>query len=310
MANKLPLEEMLLKYDEDPGKIKLAKYAGKVVASEIKQGCVTVGTDTYYVSNNFPDGSVISINQVETRSRDLTEPLLMRDVLKYGSNDLTAVPFRSRHELLDLLCTSFPDEYGFKLFGGRCVAPHVFVALPITFSLAYKCQDDRLLGVTVYPSTEPGNGEDALRMNVEDDVDGINRWPPVLDESRRVMSYKHMVQACIRKMGGKWKDVYLKKHTPGQLPFSADDLMQQGLMEVTIAIRKYNGNHSSKAKESTFVYRHLWNRFGHIAHKYSKKSRGYGVQIMRDFIDEDGNVTTPYDMNISGRPGFYDADGE
>lgn len=293
---KSPLQELVLKYDEDSSKIKIARYQGEVVDLTVEQGCASVGTSRYYVSNNFPDGSILEVNVVQSRNRDITPSLLVRDVKRFGKGDLSAVSYRTRFELLDLLFTSFPDEYGFKLFGGRCVAPHVFVALPITFSLVYKNQDERLLGVTVFPAGEASGEDDILKVEVDDDVDGANRWPPVPNEGERVKAYRYMVQAMIRKMTGKWKDAYLKRHTPGQLPFSAEDLMQQGMLEVMIAIRKYNGTHASGAKESTFVYRHVWNRFGHIAHKYSKKSRGYGVQLVRDFIDEDGNVTSAYDI--------------
>jgi hypothetical protein len=58
--------------------------------------------------------------------------------------------------------------------------------------------------------------------------------------------------------------------------------MQKGLMEIMIALRKYDAGHASKAKDSTFCYRHIWNRLGQIAVKYSKQSRGYGVYLQRD----------------------------
>ncbi len=302
---KALLQDLVLKYDEDSGKTKIARYQGEVLNLTVEQGCASVGTLRYYVSNNFPDGSILSVNVVESRSRDIYPSLLVRDVMKYGRNDLSAISFRARFELLDLLCTSFPDEYGFRLFGGRNIAPHVFVALPITFSLAYRHKDERLIGVTSFSSADCSGHEDILKNEVDSDVDSINRWPAVPDEAKRVAAYRPLIQTMIRKLCGKWKDAYLKRHTPGQLPFSAEDLMSQGLMEVTVAIRKYNSIHESHAKESTFVYRHVWNRFGHIAHKYSKKSRGYGVQIVRDFVDEDGNITTPYDLGTeSDRHGY------
>jgi hypothetical protein len=293
-------EQWILKYDSNPSVIKLARYKGEVRTAVVVRGCVSVGTQSYYVSNNLPNGSVISINIVNTRNRDIVKPILVRDVLKFGNSSLEAVAFRSRHELLDLLGTSFSEEYGFHLFGGRCIAPHVFVAIPITFSLAYKCSDERLDGVTLYSSDGLVVAEevqiDAL-PDPEDDVDGVCNWPPVENEQERVQGYQNMVRSCIRKMSGKWKDVYLKRHVPGQLPFDSEDLLQQGLMEVTIAIRKYNSKHQSQAKESTFVYRHLWNRFGQIAHKYSKTSRGYGVGIVRDFIDDSGNLVPSYEIS-------------
>jgi len=308
MIARQPLQQVVAVWDDDKTKIKIARYQGEVLNLTVAKGCATVGTSRYYISNNFPDGTILQVNVIESRRKGVFPSLLVRDVLKYGKDDLSEMSFRARFELLDLLCTTFGDEYGFKIFGGRCVSPHVYVALPITFSLAYKCSDERLVGVTAFPDCV-----DIAKSSVNDDVDGIDSFPPVEDESKRVASYKQMIQAMIRKMGGKWKDVYLKKHTPGQLPFSADDLMQQGLMEVTIAIRKYNSKHTSKAKESTFVYRHLWNRFGHIAHKYSKKSRGYGVPILRDTIDDDGNITTPYELGNESRShgyGYTDSDGE
>lgn len=287
----------IVKYGADDGKIKVARYQGEVLDLTVAQGCVTVGTSRYYLSNNLPDGTKVQVNVVNERRGGTSTCLLVRDVLKFGSSDLSAVPFTSRFELLDLLCTSFPDEYGFKMFGGRCVAPYVYVALPITYTLASKCQDPRLVGVTEFGAMETSSSRDVTDLNPdEEDVDGLKKYPPVVDESRRVMAYKPLIQAMIRKLCKFWRDAYLKAHQPGQLPFSAEDLMQQGLMEVAVALRKYNSAHASKAKESTFVYRHVWNRFGHIVHKYSKPTRGYGVQLMRDFIDEDGNITSAYDL--------------
>jgi hypothetical protein len=130
----------------------------------------------------------------------------------------------------------------------------------------------------------------------DEDVDRVDKYPPVLDEAKRVLGYQNMVWSMIQKMRCRWKDCYMKKHSPGQLPFDADDLLQQGLMEVTVALRKYIGGHESGAKEATFVYKHLWNRFGQIAHKWSKPSKGYGAVLLRMIEDEDGNLLDPCDL--------------
>lgn len=300
MNQNAPLRDQLIQFDKDSSKLKIARFYGEIVSLEVTRGCVTLGTDRYYVSNNLLDGSIISCNVVRSRDPDVHTSLLVRDVLKYGSSDLAAVTYGSRHELLDLLGSSFPADYGFAIFGGRCIAPNVYVAIPTTFSLAAKCLDSRLIGVSVIESAEFGDGEDVpviAEYSGDDDVDGLKRFPPVENEAKRVLGYKNMIQMHIKKICGKWRDAYLSRHTPSQLPYSAEDLMQLGYMEVTIALRKYNSSHASQAKEATFVYRHIWNRFGHLAHKYSKQSRGYGVHLVRDFIDEDGNLTPSYELN-------------
>ena len=293
-------KELLLKYDNDDSKIKLALYAGHIENLTVQRGCVSVGTSTYYVSSNLIDGSIISCNIIAAQNQGQYPSLLLRDISQYGTQDLTSITFRFRLELLELFTIPFPSEYGFALFGARCIAPRVYIAIPMTFSLLYAATDPRLIGVTLVESRSLNVSEDVFKVEIDKmhhGVDSVNRWPPIPNEAAKVLVYKNYIQSAIRKMSGKWRDVYLKKHSPGLLPFDAEDLMQQGLMEVTIALRKFDTMHISKAQELTFVYRHLWHRFGQIAHKYSKSSKGYGALMIRDFINEDGQLIPSYDID-------------
>lgn len=306
MSVAMTLKQLISLHDEDRGRIKLPLFTGDKLELTVLSSKVTVEGTTFYLSSNLLDGSRISATFVPGIGEDVMPCLILRDILRFGRSDLSMVVFRHRYELLDILLASFPDEYGFKAFSCRCVAPHVFLAKPVTLAMAAKCQDHRVVGITSICASKLDHVIDVLLTSAEEvDVDGIKRWPPVPDESKRLKGYEYMIRSMVRKMCGKWKDVYKTNHQPGALPFSAEDLLQQGFMEALVAIRKYNANHPAKAKEATFVYQHLWNRFGHIAHKYSKRSRGYGVHIIRDFVDEEGNVVSPYDLGPESRRHGY-----
>lgn len=290
------------KYDSDSEYAKIALYGGERKFLAVFDGSVTLNNKKYLVSFNLPNGSVVRATVIKSRDPSYDDSLFITDIVRFGKNDLSACVYKSRFEILDLVCTSFPDEYGFKMFGARNIAPYVYIATNVGATACLKCQDPRVIGYEVIPMSGMTDAVQVIRGEMdEESVDGIERFPPVPDEGKRVMAYKPLVKSMIRKMSGKWKDVYLSNYQVSQLPFDSEDLMQFGLMQVTIALRKYREDNEWKAKEATFVYQHLWHRFGQIAHKYSKQSCGYGVHHVRDFVDDEGKLVCAYDFGGGDR---------
>lgn len=286
------------KYDQDDQLAIIAAYEGEKVLLPVSDGSVFVGLKEYHVSFNLPDDTILCATLVKSRDPAYQDSLYITDVKRYGKTDLSSILYKSRYEILDLLCTSFPEEYGFKIFGGRCIAPYIYIATKVKGAACLSCQDPRVIGFQAITLSSHDELRTILKeSDVDDDSpDAVDKFPPVENEGKRVAAYKPLIRSMIRKMTGKWRDVYLSKHQASLLPFDADDLMQFGMMQVMIALRKYKHDNEWKAKEATFVYQHLWHRFGQIAHKYSKQSKGYGVHHVRDFIDDDGSLVSAYDL--------------
>ena len=292
------LREKILRWDSDETMLKLALYEGDRAFLSVFSGSIVLNNKEYLVSLNLPDGSVIRVTVVRSRDPSYDDSILITDILRYGKSDLSSVTFKLRYEVLSLICSPMPEEYGFKLFGGRCVAPYVFVATPVTADHALKAHDARVLGFEAVGLNSLSETTEVLKES--DDrpewADSVEKYPPVENEAARVLAYKPLVRSMIKKITGKWKDAYLSNHQASQLPYDADDLMQFGLMQVTIALRKYKVDNPQRAQEQTFVYGVLWSRFGQIAHKFGKQSSGYGVPHVRDFINDEGNLVCAYDF--------------
>lgn len=294
------------KYDQDDTLAKVALYDGEALELHIKEGCIALDGKEYYVSFNLPDNTVLVATRVKSRDSNYPDSLYITDIKHYGKASLSSIIYKSRYEILDLVCTSFSEEFGFKMFGARCIAPYVYIASHVKAAACSSCQDSRVIGVKVI-NTLAHDEESILLKNEsdgDDSPDGLEKFPPVENEGKRVAAYKPLIRSMIRKMTGKWRDVYLTKHQASLLPFDAEDLMQFGMMQVMIALRKYKHDNEWKAKEATFVYQHLWHRFGQIAHKYSKQSKGYGVHHIRDFIDDDGMLVSAYDQGAQTDDSF------
>lgn len=290
-----------MKYDTDSSSMKVPIFIGDTIDLMISAGSTTLNGKERFISFNLPDNSKIRATVIHSRDKSYEDTLYITDILKFGKNDLSCVSFGSRFEVLDLVCTTLPSHFNFKMFGSRCIAPYVFIATNIGATACLHCPDPRVLGFRVISLSEIDSSISVLRADEHiEDVNSPEEYPPVENESTRVMGYVPLIKSMIRKLSGKWKDVYLSHHQPSLLPYDSDDLMQFGLMQVTIALRRYKPDNPQGAQEATFVYQHLWNRYGQIAHKYSKQSNGYGAPHIRDTIDKNGELISAYDF-IKGK---------
>lgn len=105
-----------------------------------------------------------------------------------------------------------------------------------------------------------------------------------------IKKYKPMVEKFLRDSVMKnWNESQLKSPdcdvTLGNTGMSLADFRQYLMMELVVALQKYNPDYRTKedkgVKESTFVYCHLSNRIGQALKKLTKKRFGYGVWTSR-----------------------------
>lgn len=114
----------------------------------------------------------------------------------------------------------------------------------------------------------------------------------VKEKSKRVLTnddikkYEPMVESYLRNFVLKnWNEASAAKYkgdTPlGNTGFTMNDFRQHLKAEVCVALHNYNPNYVAKngrsVKESTFVFRHLYNRLGQLLKRLTKKRAGYGV---------------------------------
>lgn len=101
-----------------------------------------------------------------------------------------------------------------------------------------------------------------------------------------IRKYDAMVESYMRDYVVKnWNEASISRerdHVPlGNTGFTMEDFRQQLRAEVCVALMKFNPNYRTKegrsVKESTFVYRHLFNRIGQLMKKLTKKRHGYGI---------------------------------
>lgn len=101
-----------------------------------------------------------------------------------------------------------------------------------------------------------------------------------------IKKYEAMIEHFIKDYVLKnWKEASLSKKNDeislGNSGYTVADFRQYLNTELFIALTKYNPDYRTKAgqsvKESTFVYKHLFNRLGQLLKKMVKRKRGYGV---------------------------------
>lgn len=103
-----------------------------------------------------------------------------------------------------------------------------------------------------------------------------------------VKKYKAMTEKFIRdSVARNWNESQFKSKemdvSLGNTGMSLADMRQYLMMEVVVALQKYNPDYRTKegksVKESTFVFCHLNNRIGQSLKRLTKKRFGYGAWI-------------------------------
>lgn len=113
------------------------------------------------------------------------------------------------------------------------------------------------------------------RSRVVTDED-IAKYEPMIEKYIRdfiVKNWSNDLSGYSHKMSG---DVFL-----GNTGVCLNDIRQDLRAEVCIALRNYNPDFRTKegrsVKESTFMFRHLFNRVGSKMKRLTKKRYGYGI---------------------------------
>jgi hypothetical protein len=101
-----------------------------------------------------------------------------------------------------------------------------------------------------------------------------------------ILKYEPMIEKYIRDSVVKnWNEASSSKGkgdiSLGNTGLTINDIRQHLRAEVCVALYNYNPNYRTKdgksVKESTFVFRHLFNRTGQLMKRLTKKRYGYGV---------------------------------
>lgn len=101
-----------------------------------------------------------------------------------------------------------------------------------------------------------------------------------------ILKYEPMIEKYIRDSVVKnWNEASTSKNKAdvglGNTGLSIADIRQHLRAEVCVALYNYNPEYRTKegksVKESTFVFRHLFNRTGQLMKRLTKKRYGYGV---------------------------------
>lgn len=101
-----------------------------------------------------------------------------------------------------------------------------------------------------------------------------------------VLKYEPLIEMYIRDSVVKnWNEAQTNKDqgdiSLGNTGMTVNDIRQHLRAEVCVALHNYNPDYRTKegksVKESTFVYRHLFNRIGQLMKRLTKKHYGYGV---------------------------------
>lgn len=105
--------------------------------------------------------------------------------------------------------------------------------------------------------------------------------------NEEIKSYYPMVESFLKKSVVKnWTEASTSKSKDnimlGNTGLTMADFRQDLLLEVVIALQKYNPNYRTpdgkSVKESTFVFTHLFNRIGQKLKRLTKRRCAYGVR--------------------------------
>ena len=102
-----------------------------------------------------------------------------------------------------------------------------------------------------------------------------------------IAKYEAMVEKYIQENVVKnWNEAQGRGNGEVQLGntgMSLNDIRQHLRAEVCVALYNYDPNYRTKegksVKESTFVFKHLFNRTGQLMKRLTKKHYGYGVWV-------------------------------
>lgn len=101
----------------------------------------------------------------------------------------------------------------------------------------------------------------------------ILKYEPMVEMYIRDSVVKNWNEASINKDRG---DIFL-----GNSGMTVNDIRQHLRAEICVALYNYNPDYRTKdgrsVKESTFVFKHLYNRVGQMMKRLVKKRYGYGV---------------------------------
>jgi hypothetical protein len=101
-----------------------------------------------------------------------------------------------------------------------------------------------------------------------------------------ISNYDGMIEMYMKDSVKKnWNEASLSKNYQdvplGNSGWTMRDFRQYLRCEVVVALQKYNPEYRTKdgrpVKESTFVFRHLYNRIGQLLKKLTKRTSGYGI---------------------------------
>jgi hypothetical protein len=104
--------------------------------------------------------------------------------------------------------------------------------------------------------------------------------------NKDIVKYDAMVEKYMRDFVKKnWNEASLNKNESetslGNSGWTMGDIRQHLKAEVCIALYHYNPDFRTKegvsVKESTFVFRHLFNRCGQLMKRLTKRRYGYGI---------------------------------
>ncbi len=108
-----------------------------------------------------------------------------------------------------------------------------------------------------------------------------------------VLKYEPLIEKYIREsVVRNWNEASASK-TNGEISlgnsgYTINDVRQYLRTELCVALYKYNADYRTddgrSVQESTFVYRHLWNRIGQLMKRLTKTRCGYGVWMSN--VDE------------------------
>jgi hypothetical protein len=96
----------------------------------------------------------------------------------------------------------------------------------------------------------------------------------------KLEEYGPLINKLLQGIPKTWNDCHGYESSIGNTGYSLADVKQHLILELFVGLTKYDPTRG--AAESTFIYRHLFNRIGVFYKKYTAKGKGYGITMMTD----------------------------